>query len=533
MVSLVEGVFFGTLALYVFVGAVLARFIDVPEDFYVMDRKAGGILIAGTLFASYMSASTMMGIAGIVYTEGAAMWLVIYGSWPGLVIGMLYVGRRLRKLNNVTMPDFIGDRYQSELVRTVATLIMIVGLIGYGVIQLIGAGYLLADFIGIPYQQIVILFSIALLVFTVAGGMYSVVVTDTLMGLAMIVTGAVVAPATIMAAGGIEALTTTLPQQNPDVWYAGGANMQMSAGWLASQWILWLFFIMVAPWVVSRAFPASDDFELMNGTNISTFLATSVISVLFLGVMAAYALNTGIEPVDNVVVWMSTNVVGPFWGGLAIAGIMAGILSTTSTIFIYAGFGLSHDLFERLGKQTLTERQQLIGARLAQIATVTTVTVIALFEPLGIYWLAAWAGSVFAVAWAPMIIAGLEWEQANKYGALTSMILGTASYVLLYQATQAWGMFSLPFGVDPVLPALVVSAVLMVVVSLITDTTHDERAFFADMNRIHLADEVIKNHTKEELTKKYNRARYVAYGTLGLGVLLFGGLFVIIGMPLL
>ena len=533
MVTLVEGVFFGTLVVYVFVGAVLARFINVPEDFYVMDRKAGGILIAGTLFASYMSASTMMGIAGIVYTEGAAMWLVIYGSWPGLVIGMLYIGRRLRKLNNVTMPDFIGDRYQSEAVRTVATLIMIVGLIGYGVIQLIGAGYLLADFIGIPYQQIVILFSIALLVFTVAGGMYSVVVTDTLMGIAMIITGAVVAPAAISAAGGIEALTTTLPQQNPGVWYAGGANMNMSVGWLASQWILWLFFIMVAPWVVSRAFPASDDFELMNGTNISTFLATSVITVLFLGVMATYALNTSIEPVDNVVVWMSTNLVSPFWGGLAVAGIMAGILSTTSTIFIYAGFGLSHDLFERLGGQTLNERQQLIGARLAQIAVMIAVTVIALFEPLGIYWLAAWAGSVFAVAWAPMIIAGLEWEQANKYGALASMILGTVTYVLLYQATQAWGMFSLPFGVDPVLPALAISAILMVVVSIVTNTTASEREYFADMNQIRLADEVIKNHTREELTKKYNRTRYIAYGTLGLGVLLFGGLFVAIGMPLL
>lgn len=533
MVSLVEGVFFGTLAVYVFVGAVLARFIDVPEDFYVMDRKAGAILIAGTLFASYMSASTMMGIAGIVYTEGAAMWLVIYGSWPGLVIGMLYVGRRLRKLNNVTMPDFIGDRYQSELVRSVATVIMIIGLIGYGVIQLIGAGYLLADFVGIPYQQIVVLFAFALMVFTVAGGMYSVVVTDTLMGVAMIVTGAVVAPAAILAAGGLEVLTTTLPQQNPGVWYAGGANMNMSPGWLASQWILWLFFIMVAPWVVSRAFPASDDFELMNGTNISTFLATSVITVLFLGVMATYALNSGIEPVDNVVVWMSTNLVSPFWGGLAVAGIMAGILSTTSTIFIYAGFGLSRDLVERVGGQTLTERQQLLGARLAQMAVVVTVTVIALFEPLGIYWLAAWAGSVFAVAWAPMIIGGLEWKQANKYGALASMIGGTVAYVLLYQATQAWGMFSLPFGVDPVLPALIISTILMVVGSLTTSTSKDERAFFDRMNGIHLSEEVIQNHTQEELTKKYNRTRYIAYGTLGAGVLLFGGLFVAIGVPLL
>jgi len=533
MVSLVEGVFFGTLLIYVFVGAVLARYIDVPEDFYVMDRKAGGILIAGTLFASYMSSSTMMGIAGIVYTEGAAMWLVIYGSWPGLVIGMLYVGRNLRKLNDITMPDFIGDRYASEQVRVVATLIMMVGLIGYGVIQLIGAGYLLADFIGIPYSQIVILFGIALLIFTVAGGMYSVVITDTLMGVAMIVTGVVVAPAAIAAAGGIEALTVTLPEQNPGVWFAGGANMQMSVGWLASQWILWLFFIMVAPWVVSRALPASDDFELMNGTNIATFLATTVITVLFLGVMVTFLLNQSIEPVDNVVVWMADNLVHPFWGGLSIAGIMAGILSTTSTIFIYAGFGLSRDLFERVGGQTLTEDQRLIAARIAQMIVVAAVVGVALFEPLGIYWLAAWAGSLFAVSWAPMIVAGLEWEQANKYGAMASMIGGAVTYILLYQASQVWGMFTIPFGMDPVLPALVLSTGLMIVGSLLGNPTAEEVEFYREMNDISLSDQVIEDHSQEELVKKYDRTRNIAYGLIGLSVAIFGGMFVVIGLPLL
>jgi Na+/proline symporter len=161
------------------------------------------------------------------------------------------------------------------------------------------------------------------------------------------------------------------------------------------------------------------------------------------------------------------------------------------------------------------------------------VTIIALFEPLGIYWLAAWAGSVFAVAWAPMIIAGLEWERANKYGALASMVGGTAVYVLLYQATQSWGMFSLPFGVDPVLPALVISTLLMIVGSLVTSTSSDERAYFDRMNDIRLSEEVIENHTQDELRKKYNRTRYIAYETLGVGILLFGGLFVAVGMPLL
>lgn len=532
--EMVETVFFLVLAVYVLVGFFLFRLIDIPEDFYVMDRRAGGILIAGTLFASYMSASTMMGIAGIVYTEGAVMWLVIYGSWPGLVVGMMYVGRRLRALEDLTMPDYIGDRYDSELVRAVATIIMIVGLIGYGVIQLIGAGYLLADVLGVvDYQQIVLLFGGALLVFTVAGGMYSVVVTDTLMGVTMVITGLVLAPVAIQTAGGIEALVSTLPAENPGVWTAAGANMNMPLGWIVGQWVLWFVFIMVAPWIVSRAFPASDDFDLMNGTMIATILATIVITVLFLGVAVTFLLNPGIEPVDVVVIWMAQELVHPTIGGLAIAGIMAGILSTTSTIFIYAGFGLSRDLFEQVGQQALSEDQRLLAARIAQIIIVAAVTGIALLEPLGIYWLAAWSGALFAVAWTPMIVAGLEWEGANKYGALASMIIGFATYVTLYQLQEVWGMIQIPLMLDPVIPALIVSIIMMVGVSLATETSDEEKEFYRELKGRELAGPTLEKHSPSTLRTKYNRTKYMAIGILVIGVLFYGFLMARIWIPLL
>lgn len=530
----VEIVFFAVLALYVLVGFVLFQLIDIPEDFYVMDRRAGPVLIAGTLFASFMSASTMMGIAGIVYTEGAVMWLAIYGSWPGLVVGMLYIGRQLRMLEDVTVPDFIGDRYQSETVRIVATLIMMVGLIGYGVIQLIGAGYLLSGVIEVvSYQQIVLLFGGALLVFTVAGGMYSVVVTDTLMGVAMIITGLVLAPVAISQVGGVEALTTTLPAENPGVLTAGGANMEMPLGWLVGQWVLWFAFFMVAPWIISRAFPANSDFDLLNGTNIATLLSTVVVSVLFLGVAATYLLNPEIEPVDLVVIWMAQELVGPITGGLAIAGIMAGILSTTSTIFIYAGFGLSRDLFERAGGRVLTESQRLLAARIAQILVVAVVTIVALFEPLGIYWLGAWAGALFAVSWAPMIVAGLEWEEANKYGALASMFGGFIGYVLLYQLVEIWGTVTIPFMLDPVVPALAISTALMIGVSKATETSSEEVEFFRTVSNERVSESTVEQLSRAELREKYHRTKYIALGVLAVGILVYSYLLATILVPVL
>jgi hypothetical protein len=86
---------------------------------------------------------------------------------------------------------------------------------------------------------------------------------------------------------------------------------------------------------------------------------------------------------------------------------------------------------------------------------------------------------------------------------------------------------------DAVIPALIISVILMIVGSLVSETTEGEREFFRDMNDIDVATQVIENHTENELVTKYNRTRRIAHGLIALSVLIFGGLFAVVGLPLL
>nr|WP_253263631.1 hypothetical protein [Anoxybacillus sp. CHMUD] len=83
-----------------------------------MGEKGSTILIVGTLAATYLSAATLFGIAGISYSEGLLVIAALesFGAWIGTLLAVIYVGRKLKALNCQTMPDFFEKRFQNKWV---------------------------------------------------------------------------------------------------------------------------------------------------------------------------------------------------------------------------------------------------------------------------------------------------------------------------------------------------------------------------------------------------------------------------------
>jgi sodium/pantothenate symporter len=514
-------IFIGTLFIYVVVSFYVARFIKNAKDYYVMGNKATTLWVAGSLTASYTSAVTFVGIAGIEYLNGPPIFLLCYGSWIGMVFAMLYVGRKLRALGSMTMPDFIQSRYGSSA-RVVATIIMIIGLLGYGLVQFMGAGVLLSSILGWSYESVVLIFALALVIFCAAAGMWSVMVNDTIMLVTILIGCFVIAPLLILKAGGFDGITYGLMQKNELFWSAGGAVYKMPTGWTIGQLVLWALFFPVAPWLAMRAFPAKNDFVLMRSISWSTFFATAGVTLLFLGVSAVYLVNPEIDPPDQVFVWASQHMVGPVLGGIGIAGIMAAILSTSSSIFIAAGFALSRDLFERAYKGSLTEKQRILIARVAQVLIGLVILIVTLTRPLAIYWIGAWAGALFATAWMPMVVGGFESRRVNRQGAIASMIAGMGSYIILYQLTKKMKLFVLPFNIDPVIVAIVLSCVVLWVVSVMTQPHADDLASYDDMQTQNFSKEAIRFYSYDDIKKEIMTTKITAWSLIVLSIIFFG-----------
>ena len=113
-------IFVAVLAAYVIVAAGLTRFIKNRDDFYVMGEQGSTLLLTGTLAATFLSAVTLMGIAGISYSEGPLVIgaLGSFGAWLGTLIAVVWIGRKMKAMECRTMMDFFDRRFNKNKRRT-------------------------------------------------------------------------------------------------------------------------------------------------------------------------------------------------------------------------------------------------------------------------------------------------------------------------------------------------------------------------------------------------------------------------------
>jgi sodium/pantothenate symporter len=526
-------VFFSALTVYIVVGALVARRIRSSDDFLVMGERASTLLIVGTLAATYLSAVTLLGIAGIAYSEGPLVVATTgsFGAWIGTLLAVVYIGRRMKALGCRTMPDFFRDRFGNKVVTTVASLIMIVSLLGYGVIQLIGAGLVLSEITGIAFPAMIIVFVLALLVFSALGGMYGVVVTDTLMFFTMLGVAVVVAPALIakVGFGEMKALSVVAP----GYWtIAGTAGRPL--GFTFSQFLVWVIFLSCTPHLVSRVFPARNDFAILKAAIIGVFLAPLLQLPAFLAASAVRVIQPGIEPVDRVMIVAFLDHLPPLLGGLGLAALMAAIMSTASTLFVLAGSGLSRDLYENLLNEEISEKQRMRVSRIAQVLVGVVVAAVAIAQPAAIYWVSVYAGAIFGVGWLPTVVAGLEWKRMNGRAALASMLVGVGSYIGITELVSS-NMVSLPMSLDPLMVSFGASVASLIVVALRTQPTEYERQSFARVRNASASASTIqavlaRPHGLADLRREVRSVYTIAAVFLSLAVLIWGHLFVNLGL---
>ncbi len=256
-------------------------------------------------------------------------------------------------------------------------ILMVIGLLGYGIIQLIGAGLVLAEIIDIPFPVIIVAFTLALLVFCSLSGMYGVVYTDTMMFFTMLAIAFVIAPMLIDDAG-FEAMRG-LSEKLPGFWTLGGAN-DRPLGWSISQFLVWILFFACTPALVSRVFPAKNDFVILKVAVIGVFFAPAMQLLVFLAAGAMQVLEPGIEPADRAMVVGFMEHTNPLWQA-SVWQLMASIMSTASTLFVLTGFALARDLYEKLFDRQVSERRGVMLGRISQALVAIIVCVVAISRP--------------------------------------------------------------------------------------------------------------------------------------------------------
>ncbi len=290
------------------------------NEYFLGSRSMGGIVLAMTLTATYISASSFIGGPGTAYKYGLGWVLLAMIQLPAVWLSLGILGKKFailaRRYNAVTLNDMLFARYQSRLLVWLASLSLLVAFVGAMTVQFIGGARLLETAAGIPYETGLLIFGISIALYTAFGGFRASVLNDTMQGLVMLIGTVVLLIGVVHAAGGLSNAVQTLQTIDPQLVTPQGADDILSPAFMTSFWVLVCFGVIGLPHTAVRCISYKDSKAVHRGIIIGTI----VVAILMFGMHLAGALGRAVIPnltvPDLVIPTLMVKVLPPFAAGI-------------------------------------------------------------------------------------------------------------------------------------------------------------------------------------------------------------------------
>lgn len=478
------------VAIYVvFAGtaAVLARRQgeQTMSSYFLGNRRMGGFVSAMSYSATTYSAFMLIGLAGLTYAGGvgALGFELIYLCGVTLV---LIFGPRFwlagKKFGYVTPSEMLGDRYENPAVGVVAALCSLVFLIPYAAVQLAGVGYLLSGMTDgdISFTAGTVLVTLLAIGFSVVAGLRSVVWTDTLQALLMIITATLVVVLVVHELGGVSGFFSSLSNDHPGALSVPGKGFFSFSTFLGLT-LPWMFFSLSNPQVSQRLFTPrtmTDMRRMLLGFMVFGFIYTLVAVTWGLAAVIKFPdLATGDLATPTL---LASDVVPTGLGIIVMVGIIAAAVSTIDSIMLTLSSMATRDVYSVVNKGASEREELLVGKAMLPVIAVMAY----LFAQLKLNLIAVLSVSASAglLVLVPALIGAFFWRRGTAHGAIWSILLGGglvfylefAKVKFLGQGSGVWG--------------LLVAVVLFVGVSLATPKPTGRAQEFMDHVQTKLAD---------------------------------------------
>jgi len=514
--------------LYIYIGW-RSRVKD-SSGFFVAGKGVPPIANGAATAADWMSAASFISMAGLISFLGYDGSIYLMGWTGGYVLLALLLAPYLRKFGKYTVPDFVGDRYYSNVARIVAVVAAIFVSLTYVAGQMRGVGIVFSRFLQVPVETGVVIGMVIVGFFAILGGMKGITWTQVAQYCVLII-------AYLIPAIAISLLLTNNPIPQLAFTFSDIAEklnqVQVDLGFaeytqpFANKSLLDVLFITIAlmvgtaglPHVIVRFYTVPD----VRSARYSAGWALLFIAILYttapaLSMFARYNLidslhnqtieevrqldwaskweNTGLLTfedkngdgrfqltpekesneieIDRDIIVLATPEVAklaPWVIALVAAGGLAAALSTASGLLLVISSSFAHDIYYRLINPEASETQRVFFGRVMVGFGLVIAGFFGINPPGFVGQVVAFAFGLAAASFFPAIILGIFDKRTNKEGAIAGMVTGltfTAFYII---GVKFGGMSPWFFGVSAEgigTLGMVINLVVTLVVSRLT-----------------------------------------------------------------
>lgn len=410
------------------IGLLASRKVLASRDeYWVAGRRIGTMMNAFAIMATLASGGSIIGVMGYAYSKGIPYTLALFaGAVLGFPLASILVAKPLRNFGKFTITDFLVFRFPHPLVRVFAPIIIVLSFIVYIVAQMKAAGITVEFLLGIEYKWAVTMSTIIFILYVSIGGMLAITWTDVMQGVLML--GVVVGTALLVMfrEGSPLAIMQMTATRAPEL---GQVAHQPLASYLGS-FVIWAAAIPVIPHIVMRVFTAKDAHGARLSLNVAMILySLMILAAVFTIVPMGKIHYPDLKDADTIFLKVMQNEFPPLVRGLAVAAVLAAVMSTTDALLLACSSAITHDLLGKFIRKNFREQTE----NYLNIAVVWFIGLLAMYfayspPALITQFYSAAIGLLTASLFVPLI-AGLWWKKANLLGGIWSMIAGFTVYL--------------------------------------------------------------------------------------------------------
>jgi len=483
-----------TFALYI--GIAIWSRASSTKEFYVASGGVSPLANGMATAADWMSAASFISMAGIISFSGYDGAVYLMGWTGGYVLLALLLAPYLRKFGKFTVPDFVGDRYYSKTARIVAVFCALIVSFTYVAGQMRGVGIVFSRFLEVEINTGVIIGMIIVLFYAVLGGMKGITYTQVAQYCVLIF--AFMVPAIFISIqmtgnpipqlgfgsqlsdGSGTYLLDKLDGLSTDLGFAEYTKGSKSTIDVFAITLALMVGTAGLPHVIVRFFTVKRVRDARKSAGIALLLIVVLYSTA--PAVAVFARTNMIDTVSNQPYetvpewfkkWETTGLIRfedknkdgiiqyvanetnnelvidrdimvlanpeiaqlPNWViALVAAGGLAAALSTAAGLLLVISASVSHDLIKKIIDPSISEKGELVAARLSAVGAVCVAGYFGINPPGFVAAVVALAFGLAAASFFPAIVLGIFYKRMNKEGAVSGMLAGIV--LMLFYMTK-------------------------------------------------------------------------------------------------
>ena len=528
------------LSFAVYIGVAIWSRASSTGEFYIAGAGVPPVVNGMATAADWMSAASFISMAGLISFMGRDGSVYLMGWTGGYVLLALLLAPYLRKFGKYTVPDFVGDRYYSRTARIVAVICAIFVSFTYVAGQMRGVGIVFSRFLNVDITLGVLIGMGIVFFYAVLGGMKGITYTQVAqycvlifaflvpaIFISLLMTGNIIPQlgfGGVLADGSGEFLLDRLNGLSQELGFdaytdgrkatvdvfcitaalmVGTAGLphvivrfytvpRVSAARSSAGWALFFIAILYTTAPAVAAFARTNLLNTVSDTKYSevpgwfkNWETTGLIkfedknkdgSIQYRGAHSEVENELTID--RDIMVLANPEIAKlPNWVvGLVAAGGLAAALSTAAGLLLVISTSIAHDLLKRELVQEISEKGELLAARIAAGIAVCIAGYFGINPPGFVGQVVAFAFGLAAASFFPAIIMGIFWKRMNSVGAISGMIVGitfTAGYIIFFKFIRPdlnvpahWLLGISPEGIGTL--GMVLNLLVSIPVSLLT-----------------------------------------------------------------